>query len=95
MCLNFFEVVTLSSFLPLFLVAFPYSLFYVYFIFSLSDAYCSNLFSSQQICRLCSGCLCFQGGLGGGSNITPCCLHSGKTSRLGISANILSFIAAA
>ena len=45
-----------------FLVAFPYSRFYVYFIFSLCDAYCCNLFSSQQIHRLCSGYLCFQGG---------------------------------
>lgn len=60
---SFVEVVTpFLLFLSFFLVAFPYFLFYVYFIFLLSDAYCSNLFSSQQICRLCSGCLCFRGG---------------------------------
>lgn len=30
--------------------------------YSLSETYCSNLSSSWQICRLYSGCLCFQEG---------------------------------
>lgn len=55
------KLASLSFFLTFFLGCFSlFSLLYIFF--SLSDAYCSNLSSSWQICRLYSGCLCFQEG---------------------------------
>lgn len=57
------KLASLSYFLPFF----SWLLFLILcsmcvLFYSLSETYCSNLSSSWQICRLYSGCLCFQEG---------------------------------